>query len=193
MVCLVSGSSRVGGTLSVDGGQGTRVQQVGNANVPKAGGAGVCGGGDGGSRSPSATIRDIAGETGNGPLQVALGGGVGGSLACTAGCTRVGRRWRCPRDAGRSELQAAAGPAEPAGHGLPEVPAADRRGWQRLPGPRFGTTQRSLLEWHAGSDRVRGLAHGQQLLGWGLQRLRESADRWRAVRAGRRRRWRRWW
>ena len=88
MVWLVSGSFVVGGTLSVNGGQGTRVQQVGNANVPKPGGAGVCGGGNGGSGSPSTTSRDAAGETGNGPLQVALGGGVGGSLACSTICTR---------------------------------------------------------------------------------------------------------
>ncbi|HEU4417991.1 MAG TPA: hypothetical protein VFT55_03575, partial [Planctomycetota bacterium] len=88
MVWLVSGSFEVAGTLSVDGGQGTRVQQVTNANVPKPGGAGVCGGGDGGRGSPSSTARDVAGETGNGPLQVALGGGVGGTLACAVGCNR---------------------------------------------------------------------------------------------------------
>ncbi|HEX6811082.1 MAG TPA: hypothetical protein VF384_05600 [Planctomycetota bacterium] len=88
MVWLVSGSFEVGGSLSVDGGQGTRVDSSGNADVPKPGGAGVCGGGDGGRGSPSSTVRDIVGETGNGPLQAPLGGGTGGSLACAAGCTR---------------------------------------------------------------------------------------------------------
>lgn len=99
MVWLVSGVFEVGGpaqtpagsgpaVLSVDGGQGTRVNQLTNANVPKPGGAGVCGGGNGGRGSPSSTERDLAGETGNGPLQVALGGGVGGTLACAAGCMR---------------------------------------------------------------------------------------------------------
>ncbi len=88
MVWLVSGTFEVAGELSVRGGDGTRVTTSSNANVPKPGGAGVCGGGDGGDGSPSTTARDIAGENGNGPLQVAGGGGVGGALACTAGCGR---------------------------------------------------------------------------------------------------------
>jgi hypothetical protein len=88
MVFLVSGSFEVAGTLSVRGGDGTRVSTSASANVPKAGGAGVCGGGDGGSGSPSTTQRDIAGGNGRGPLQVANGGGTGGALSCTAGCGR---------------------------------------------------------------------------------------------------------
>ncbi|MFN3241400.1 MAG: Ig-like domain-containing protein [Planctomycetota bacterium] len=88
MVWLVSETFEVSGTLSVRGGDGQRVNTSGNANVAKSGGAGVCGGGDGGAGSPSATERDLAGETGNGPLQAAGQGGRGGALSCTAGCGR---------------------------------------------------------------------------------------------------------
>ncbi len=88
MVWLVSGSFEVAGTLSVRGGDGTRVTTSGNANVPKAGGAGACGGGDGGAGSPSTTGRDLQGATGNGPLQVSGGGGLGGAMPCLPGCGR---------------------------------------------------------------------------------------------------------
>lgn len=88
MVWLVTERFEVAGTLSVNGGQGTVVMSTGNADVPKAGGAGACGGGDGGDGSPSATQRDESGAQGKGPGQLAGGGGRGGSLACTAGCGR---------------------------------------------------------------------------------------------------------
>ena len=88
MVWLVSGRFEVAGTLSVRGGNAPLVATTSNANVPKAGGAGVCGGGDGGAGSPSATLRDAAGATGNGPLQAPGRGGIGGALSCTAGCGR---------------------------------------------------------------------------------------------------------
>tara|TARA_R110002072_G_scaffold46591_10_gene129122 strand:- start:124763 stop:128278 length:3516 start_codon:yes stop_codon:yes gene_type:complete len=88
MVWLVSGTFDVAGTLSVRGGNGQAVNTSGNANVAKAGGAGVCGGGDGGAGSPSSVARDLAGGTGNGPSQVAGRGGRGGTLSCTAGCGR---------------------------------------------------------------------------------------------------------
>ncbi|MEC9047366.1 MAG: Ig-like domain-containing protein [Planctomycetota bacterium] len=88
MVWLVSENFEVAGTLSVRGGDGQRVNTSGNANVAKEGGAGVCGGGDGGAGSPSALLRDIAGAPGNGPLQAAEQGGRGGTLSCTAGCGR---------------------------------------------------------------------------------------------------------
>ena len=88
MVWLVSGTFEVAGTLSVRGGDGERVTTSGNANVPKDGGAGVCGGGDGGDGSPSTVQRDLAGGNGNGPLNVADLGGQGGALSCTAGCNR---------------------------------------------------------------------------------------------------------
>jgi hypothetical protein len=90
MVWLCSGKFEVRGTLSVRGGDGTRVSTLASANVPKAGGVGACGGGDGGAGSPSASQRDEFGGTGNGPLQRALGGGTGGRLACFAGCTSRG-------------------------------------------------------------------------------------------------------
>ncbi|MBL8756309.1 MAG: Ig-like domain-containing protein, partial [Planctomycetes bacterium] len=89
MVWLVSGTFEVEGTLSVRGGDGTLVTTSGNAYLPKAGGAGVCGGGDGGAGSPSATKRDLAGANGNGPLQAAGQGGVGGAMPCVTGCNRA--------------------------------------------------------------------------------------------------------
>jgi hypothetical protein len=145
MVWLVSGSFEVGGTLSVDGGQGTRVQQVGNANVPKAGGPGVCGGGDGGRGSPSTTSRDVAGETGNGPLQVALGGGVGGALACTAGCTRGsgggGGALATQGDPNYKRLQV---PPNPPGTVFPVFPQQTGVGGNGCPGV-AGAATRSLL------------------------------------------------
>lgn len=88
MVWLVTDRFEVAGTLSVNGGPGTVVMSTGNADVPKAGGAGACGGGDGGDGSPSATQRDETGGHGKGPGQIAGGGGRGGVLACTAGCGR---------------------------------------------------------------------------------------------------------
>ena len=88
MVWLVSETFEVSGTLSVRGGDGQRVNTSGNANIAKAGGAGVCGGGDGGAGSPSTTERDIAGAPGNGPLQAAEQGGRGGTLSFAAGCGR---------------------------------------------------------------------------------------------------------
>jgi hypothetical protein len=88
MVWLVSGNFEVAGTLSVRGGDGTRANTIASANFPKAGGYGACGGGDGGAGSPSTSLRDEVGGTGNGPLQRPLGGGTGGRLACAAGCGR---------------------------------------------------------------------------------------------------------
>jgi len=88
MVWLVAGSFEVSGTLSVKGGDGTRVNTSGNANVAKDGGVGSCGGGDGGDGSPSTLLRDLAGGTGNGPLNVSGLGGGGGILSCQAGCGR---------------------------------------------------------------------------------------------------------
>ncbi|MFK7742941.1 MAG: Ig-like domain-containing protein [Planctomycetota bacterium] len=88
MVWLVGEDFTVSGTLSVEGGDGERVASSSNADVPKAGGAGVCGGGDGGDGSPGALARDTGGGDGNGPGQVAGGGGGGGTLACEAGCNR---------------------------------------------------------------------------------------------------------
>ncbi len=88
MVWLVSDRFEVAGTLSVDGGQGTLVTTTANANVPKPGGVGVCGGGDGGNGSPSATKRDLVGGVGKGPGQLVGGGGLGGTLDCTATCGR---------------------------------------------------------------------------------------------------------
>ncbi|MFK7742674.1 MAG: Ig-like domain-containing protein [Planctomycetota bacterium] len=86
MVWLCSGRFVVSGTLSVSGGDGARVDTLNSANFAKAGGVGVCGGGNGGEGTPSATQRDLRGGTGRGPGQEAGRGGRGGYLACTAGC-----------------------------------------------------------------------------------------------------------
>jgi hypothetical protein len=86
MVWLVSGDFRVAGELSVAGGNGARVDTLNSANFAKAGGVGVCGGGNGGDGTPSATLRDLRGANGNGPLQLPGQGGGGGRLACVAGC-----------------------------------------------------------------------------------------------------------
>lgn len=88
MVWLVSGTFEVAGNLSVRGGDGEKAMSLASANFPKAGGYGACGGGDGGAGSPSSTQRDLAGATGNGPLQQALKGGTGGKLSYAAGCNR---------------------------------------------------------------------------------------------------------
>ncbi|HEB51777.1 MAG TPA: hypothetical protein ENI87_00840, partial [bacterium] len=86
MVWLCSGTFTVEGTLTVSGGDGARVDTLNSANFAKAGGIGVCGGGNGGDGTPSATLRDLRGGTGRGPLQEAGTGGRGGYLACTTGC-----------------------------------------------------------------------------------------------------------
>jgi hypothetical protein len=86
MVWLCSGRFTVAGTLQVKGGNGARVDTLNSANFAKAGGVGVCGGGNGGDGTPSATLRDLRGGTGRGPLQAAGKGGRGGYLACATGC-----------------------------------------------------------------------------------------------------------
>ncbi len=86
MVWLCSGTFTVSGTLTVSGGVGARVDTLNSANFAKAGGVGVCGGGNGGDGTPSAALRDLRGGTGRGPLQAAGRGGRGGYLACTSGC-----------------------------------------------------------------------------------------------------------
>jgi hypothetical protein len=86
MIWLCSGDFRVAGTLTVRGGNGARVDTLNSANFAKAGGIGICGGGNGGNGTPSGTRRDLRGGTGNGPLQVPGTGGGGGRIACTSGC-----------------------------------------------------------------------------------------------------------
>jgi hypothetical protein len=86
MVWLCSGTMRVDGTLSVAGGDGARVDTLRSANYAKAGGVGVCSGGNGGDGTPSATRRDLRGATGRGPGQEAGKGGRGGEFACAANC-----------------------------------------------------------------------------------------------------------
>jgi hypothetical protein len=90
MVWLCTGDFRVAGELSVRGGNGQRVDTLNSANYAKAGGIGVCGGGNGGDGTPAALTRDQRGANGNGPLQNPGRGGGGGRLACTSGCYTSG-------------------------------------------------------------------------------------------------------
>ncbi|MBI5853267.1 MAG: hypothetical protein HZB39_19845, partial [Planctomycetes bacterium] len=88
MTWLVTGDFIVNGTLTVDGGDGARVDTLNSANFPAPGGVGRCGGGNGGRGSPSATQRDLVGEAGYGPKQKPGEGGFPGQLSCLAGCNR---------------------------------------------------------------------------------------------------------
>jgi len=82
MVWLCNGDFRVAGTLSVRGGNGARVTTLQSANFPKAGGIGVCGGGNGGAGTPLVTQRDLQGEAGYGAFQEPGKGGAGGKVCC---------------------------------------------------------------------------------------------------------------
>ena len=87
MVWLCSGDFRVSGTLSVRGGNGTRVTTLTSATYPKAGGIGTAGGGNGGAGTPqggtaTATPRDYSGQDGFGAFQTAALGGGGGRICC---------------------------------------------------------------------------------------------------------------
>lgn len=88
MVWLVSGDFVVNGTLSVDGGDGARVDTLNSANFVTPGGIGVCGGGNGGRGSPNTGDRSTQGEPGFGPNQKPAGGGEGGRLSCQSSCGR---------------------------------------------------------------------------------------------------------
>ncbi len=93
MVWLVTGNFEVNGRLSVDGGDGGRVDVLNSANFPTPGGIGVCGGGNGGRGSPNSSDRSIRGENGFGPGQRPNDGGVAGEAFCGGGsgaCTGAG-------------------------------------------------------------------------------------------------------
>ena len=88
MVWLVTGDFIVDGILSVNGGDGARVDTLNSANFPTPGGIGVCGGGNGGRGSPVTVDRSLTGEAGYGPRQKPNGGGEPGKLSCVASCNR---------------------------------------------------------------------------------------------------------
>ena len=90
MVWLCNGKFTVAGTLTVRGGHGARVDTLQSANFAKAGGIGSCGGGNGGDGTPKATLRDVRGGHGRGPMQASGKGGRGGYLACLSGCLGFG-------------------------------------------------------------------------------------------------------
>ncbi|MHC5065474.1 MAG: hypothetical protein ACYTG5_16025, partial [Planctomycetota bacterium] len=87
MVWLVNGDFTVNGILSVDGEDGTTVSGLGAANQLVPGGAGNCGGGDGGDGSPETDMVSAFGGAGNGAGQVLGQGGGPGRLGCE-GCVR---------------------------------------------------------------------------------------------------------
>ncbi|MGE3174951.1 MAG: hypothetical protein AB7O97_20150 [Planctomycetota bacterium] len=91
MVWLVAGEFRVDGVLRVNGGDGDRVNGLQAANLPIAGGVGVCGGGSGGRGSPAAGQRSFTGQDGFGPGQTPGRGGRGGNIACD-GCANAASR-----------------------------------------------------------------------------------------------------
>lgn len=88
MVWLVSRDFVVEGELSVNGRDGEPANKINAANVPTAGGAGVCGGGTGGKGSPNSTGPSLFGGAGNGANEVVGGGGKGGQQSCIASCGR---------------------------------------------------------------------------------------------------------
>ena len=88
MVWLVTEDFTIetGGTLTVDGGAGTRVNTLRSANFPASGGAGVCTGGKGGAGSPNSTGRSPVGEPGFGANQTPGIGGGGGNGSPSSPC-----------------------------------------------------------------------------------------------------------
>jgi hypothetical protein len=80
MIWIVTGDFVVDGELTVRGGDGAAAATHGVPMFPSPGGAGACGGGDGGMGSQNTTRRTFAAQAGFGPGQVAGLGGVGGQL-----------------------------------------------------------------------------------------------------------------
>ncbi|MHC5065734.1 MAG: Ig-like domain-containing domain [Planctomycetota bacterium] len=85
MVWLVNGDFTINGTLTVDGGDGTKVSGLAAANIPTGGGVGNAGGGSGGLGSPNPFGPSLRGEAGRGPGNRPNGGGAGGRYACIGG------------------------------------------------------------------------------------------------------------
>jgi hypothetical protein len=88
MQWLVTGDFIVNGLLTIEGGDGQRVDTLNSANFPTGGGVGQCGGGNGGLGSPSSVSRSPSGEAGFGPGNKPQGGGEPGLLSCTSNCGR---------------------------------------------------------------------------------------------------------
>lgn len=82
LVLLANGSVHVDGHISVDGGDGTNTLSLQPSRGVIAGGAGHCGGGNGGRASQETKGLTLRGESGWGPGQVKAGGGEGGMAAC---------------------------------------------------------------------------------------------------------------
>jgi hypothetical protein len=85
MIWIVN-TMRIDGTLSVRGGDGTRVDTLGAANFAAQGGIGGPAGGNGGAGSPGAVLQSLAGQTGFGPNNVPAAGGGGGALSWLTAC-----------------------------------------------------------------------------------------------------------
>ncbi|PIE24364.1 MAG: hypothetical protein CSA62_03525 [Planctomycetota bacterium] len=83
LVFLATGTVRIDGHLSVDGGDGDQVNTLNSANFPTAGGQGACGGGLGGKGSQNTSGTTQRGESGYGPGNRRNGGGEGGGVGCS--------------------------------------------------------------------------------------------------------------
>ncbi len=81
LVFLATGTVEVRGVLSVDGGNGDRVDTLASANFSTPGGIGVCQGGKGGQGSPVTVTSSKKGDDGFGPNNTPSGGGKGGHSA----------------------------------------------------------------------------------------------------------------
>ncbi len=81
LVFLATGSVEVRGAISVDGGNGDRVDTLSSANFSTPGGISVCQGGKGGQGSPVTVTSSKKGGDGYGPNNRPSGGGKGGHSA----------------------------------------------------------------------------------------------------------------
>lgn len=88
MVWVVQQDFRVDGLMSVNGGDGERVDTLNSANFPTAGGTAGAAAGDGGFGSPLWFDRSPTGQPGFGPLRIPAYGGGGGLLSCVPSCGR---------------------------------------------------------------------------------------------------------
>jgi hypothetical protein len=78
---LASGEVRVGGLISMDGGDNFGVGSLNTTNQPEFGAAGQAGGGDGGIGSFLTSQSTPRGGSGSGPFNAPMGGGEGGETS----------------------------------------------------------------------------------------------------------------
>jgi hypothetical protein len=78
LVINASGRITVAGEINVDGIDALNTASLNTPNQPQSGAPGNCGGGKGGTASPSIVGSDVIGEDGLGPGDIPAGGGHGG-------------------------------------------------------------------------------------------------------------------